>query len=145
CHYHYCTKVLLQKLEKAYDKVPRGKLWEYLREYNLSEELLRAIQALYKRSRSCVRISDCKSESFDVTTGLRQGCVLSPLLFIIFMDRISRRCTGPGVKLWNVEISKLFFADDLVLLASTAEDLQRLLNRVAPACDKEDMTISTPK
>ena len=122
-------------LEKAYDKVPRDKLWECLREYNLSEELLRAIQALlYKRSRSCVRISGCKSESFDVTTGLRQGCILSPLLFIIFMDRISRRCTGPGVKLGNVEISKLFFADDLVLLVSTAEDLQRLLDKFVTEC-----------
>src|SRR5699024_7541652 len=95
--------------------------------------------------RSCVRISGCKSESFDLTTGLRQGCVLSPLLFIIFMDRISRRCTGPGVKLGKVVISKLFFADDLLLLASTAEDLQRLLNRFATECDKEGMKISTPK
>src|SRR5699024_8579024 len=42
-------------------------------------------------------------------------------------------------------ISKLFPADDLVLLASTAEDLQRLLNRFATECDKEGMKISTPK
>ena len=51
--------------------------------------LLRAIQSLYTQSESCVWALDRKSDSFPVGVGLRQGYALSPILFVIFMDRIS--------------------------------------------------------
>ena len=82
-------------LEKAFDRVPRGILWEVLREYGVGGPLLRAVRSLYERSRSLVRIAGSKSDLFPVHVGLRQGCPLSPVLFIIFMDRISRRSQGP--------------------------------------------------
>ena len=78
-------------LEKAYDRVPRGLLWEVLKEYGVPEPLRRAIRSLYSKSQSCVRVLGIKSKPFTVGVGLRQGCVLSPLLFVVFMDRISRR------------------------------------------------------
>ncbi|KAI3377435.1 hypothetical protein L3Q82_008413 [Scortum barcoo] len=78
-------------LEKAFDRVPRGILWGVLREYGVRGPLLRAVRSLYDRSRSLVRIAGSKSDLFPVHVGLRQGCPLSPVLFIIFMDRISRR------------------------------------------------------
>uniref|UniRef100_A0AAR2LJT3 Reverse transcriptase domain-containing protein n=1 Tax=Pygocentrus nattereri TaxID=42514 RepID=A0AAR2LJT3_PYGNA len=81
-------------LEKAYDRVPRDILWEVLWEYGVPGLLLRAIQSLYSRSESCVRILGIKSDSFRVSVGLRQGCALSPLLFVIFMDRVSGRSQG---------------------------------------------------
>ncbi|KAI3375876.1 hypothetical protein L3Q82_003763 [Scortum barcoo] len=57
---------------------------------------LRAVRSLYDpESRSLVRIAGSKSDLFPVHVGLRQGCPLSPVLFIIFMDRISRRSQGP--------------------------------------------------
>ncbi|KAI3358314.1 hypothetical protein L3Q82_014756 [Scortum barcoo] len=82
-------------LEKAFDRVPRGILWGVLREYGVRGPLLRAVRSLYDRSRSLVRIAGSKSDLFPVHVGLRQGCPLSPVLFIIFMDRISRRSQGP--------------------------------------------------
>ena len=78
-------------LEKAYDCVLRGALWGVLREYGVPGSLLRAVRSLYKQSESCVRILGTKSDSFPVGVGLRQGCPLSPILFVVFMDRISRR------------------------------------------------------
>ena len=62
-------------LEKAFDRVPLG-------------PLLRAVRSLYNRSRSLVCIAGSKSDLFPVHVGLRQCCPLSPILFIIFMDRI---------------------------------------------------------
>uniref|UniRef100_A0A672ZD16 Reverse transcriptase domain-containing protein n=1 Tax=Sphaeramia orbicularis TaxID=375764 RepID=A0A672ZD16_9TELE len=86
-------------LEKAFNRVPRGILWGVLREYGVRGPLLRAVRSLYDRSRSLVRIAGSKSDLFQVHVGLRQGCPLSPVLFIIFMDRISRRSQGPeGVR-----------------------------------------------
>ncbi|KAK3552841.1 hypothetical protein QTP86_022544 [Hemibagrus guttatus] len=81
-------------LEKAFDRVPRGILWEALWEYGVRGPLLRAVLSLYNRSRSLVRIASCKSDLFPVHVGLRQGCPLSLVLFTVFMDRISRGSQG---------------------------------------------------
>ncbi|KAI3353065.1 hypothetical protein L3Q82_019630 [Scortum barcoo] len=133
-------------LEKAFDRVPRGILWGVLHEYGVREPLLRAVRSLYDRSRSLVRIAGSKSDLFPVHVGLRQGCPLSPVLFIIFMDRISRRSQGPeGVRFGNHRISSLLFADDVVLMASSGQDLQHVLERFAAECEAAGMRISTSK
>uniref|UniRef100_A0A8C6M7F1 Reverse transcriptase domain-containing protein n=1 Tax=Nothobranchius furzeri TaxID=105023 RepID=A0A8C6M7F1_NOTFU len=132
-------------LEKAYDHVPRGTLWGTLREYRVGG-FLRAIQCLYQRSVSLVRIAGSKSDLFPVRVGLRQGCPLSPVLFITFMDRISRRSRGVEcVEFGGRRISSLLFADDVVLLASSSSDLQLLLGRFAAECEAAGMRISTSK
>ncbi|KAI3370590.1 hypothetical protein L3Q82_007160 [Scortum barcoo] len=64
------------------------------------------------------------------------------------MDRISRRSQGPeGVRFGNHRISSLLFADDVVLLASSSQDLQHVLERFAaePECEAAGMRISTSK
>ncbi|KAK3551449.1 hypothetical protein QTP70_017426, partial [Hemibagrus guttatus] len=133
-------------LEKAFDRVPRGILWEVLWEYGVRGSLLRAVRSLYNRSRSLVRIASCKSDLFPVHVGLRQGCPLSPVLFIVFMDRISRRSQGlEGVRFGDHRISSLIFADDDVLLASSGLELQHALGRFAAKCEAAGMRVSTSK
>ncbi|KAK3531242.1 hypothetical protein QTP70_015215, partial [Hemibagrus guttatus] len=133
-------------LEKAFDRVPRGILWEVLWEYGVHGPLLRAVRSLYNRSRSLVRIASCKSDLFPVHVGLRQGCPLSPALFIVFMDRISRRSQGlEGVQFGDHRISSLIFADDVVLLAPSSLDLQHALGRFAAECEAAGMRVSTSK
>ena len=96
-------------------------------------------------------LCSCKwqtSKSFHVGVGLRQKCVLSPLLFIIYMnwmDKLSR--TDEFVTIGRSKISRLLFADDLVLLASSESGLQhaRALNGFAATCDIAGMKISTSK
>uniref|UniRef100_A0A669C209 Reverse transcriptase domain-containing protein n=1 Tax=Oreochromis niloticus TaxID=8128 RepID=A0A669C209_ORENI len=133
-------------LEKAFDRVPRGVLWEVLREYGVSGPLLRAIRSLYNRCKSLVRIAGNKSDSFPVGDGLRQGCPLSPILFIIFMDRISRRSqVAEGFHFGGLRISSLLFADDVVLMASSGGGLQLALERFAAECEAAGMRISTSK
>ncbi|KAK3559185.1 hypothetical protein QTP86_005078 [Hemibagrus guttatus] len=135
-------------LEKAFDHVPRGILWEVLWEYGVCGPLLRTVQSLYNRSRSLVRIASCKSDLFPVHVGLRQGCPLSPVLFIVFMDRISRRSQGlEGVQFGDhrLIISSLIFADDVVLLTSSGLDLQHALGRFTAECEAAGMRVSTSK
>ena len=115
-------------LEKAYDRVPRDKLWKVLQEYGVDGQLLRAIKSFYCRPEVCVRVNGKQSKPFHVGVGLRQGCVLSPLLFIVYMNWIDKysqadECATIG----NCKISRLLFADDLVLLSSTESGLQRAL------------------
>ncbi|KAK3533936.1 hypothetical protein QTP70_034935, partial [Hemibagrus guttatus] len=133
-------------LEKAFDCVPRGILWEVLWEYGVHGPLLRAVRSLYNRSRSLVCIASCKSDLFPVHVGPRQGCPLSPVLFIVFMDRISRRSQGlEGFRFGDHRISSLIFADDVVLLASSGLDLQHALGRFAAECEAAGMRVSTSK
>ncbi|KAK5906143.1 hypothetical protein CgunFtcFv8_002034 [Champsocephalus gunnari] len=133
-------------LEKAYDQVPRELLWEVLREYRVRGSLLRAIQSLYSQSESCVRVLGSKSDPFPVRVGLRQGCALSPILFVIYMDRISRRSHGGGgLQFGGLRIAPLLFADDVVLMASSVCDLQHSLDRFTTECEAAGMRISTSK
>ncbi|TWW58296.1 hypothetical protein D4764_07G0010150 [Takifugu flavidus] len=123
-------------VDLAYDRVPRSTLWGVLREYGVEGPLIRAVQSLYQRSRSLVRIAGCKSDSFPVRVGLRQGCPLSPVRFITFMDRISRCSRGvEGVEFGGRKISSLPFADDVVLLAPSNRDLQQMLGWFATECE----------
>uniref|UniRef100_A0A8C6KY55 Reverse transcriptase domain-containing protein n=1 Tax=Nothobranchius furzeri TaxID=105023 RepID=A0A8C6KY55_NOTFU len=133
-------------LEKAFDRVPRGALWGVLREYGVPGPLIRAVRSLYDRCQSLVRIAGSKSGSFPVRVGLRQGCPLSPILFITFMDRISRHSQGvEGIRFGGLRIRSLLFADDVVLLASSERDLQLSLERFAAECEAAGMRISSSK
>jgi hypothetical protein len=133
-------------LEKAYDRVPRQKLWDTLVEYGINGPLLQAVESFYRQSQSSVRLLGNKSTPFTVGVGLRQGCVLSPLLFTIFMDRISRRSESEeNVQYGRVGLSTLLFADDVVLLAASEADLQHALDRFAAECEEAGMKVSTKK
>ena len=70
----------------------------------------------------------------------------TPILFIIFMDRISRHSQDvEGVRFGDLRIGSLLFADDVVLLASSDRDLQLSLDRFAAECEAAGMRISTSK
>ena len=144
--YGKCFFACFVGLEKANDRVPRDKLWKVLQEYGVDGQLLRAIKSFYCRSEVCVRVNGKQSNPFHVGVGLRQGCVLSPLLFIVYMNWIDKcsqadECATIGY----CKISRLLFADDLVLLSSTESGLQRALNSFADACNTAGMKISTAK
>jgi len=78
-------------LEKAYNLVSQDKLWRVLQEYGIDSQLLFAIKSLYCQPEVCVRVSGKQLKPFLVGVGLRQGCILSSLLFIIYMNWIDKR------------------------------------------------------
>ena len=95
-------------LEMAYERVPRDKFWRVLQEYGIDGHLLMAIKSLYCQPETCVCVNDKQSKSFHVGVGLRRGCVLSPLLFIIYMnwmDKLSQ--TDECVTIGRCRISRL--------------------------------------
>ena len=112
----------------------------FCRSYGVNGQLLRAIKSFYCRPEVCVRVTGKQSKPFHEGVGLRQGCVLSPLLFIVYMNWINKcsqadECATIG----NCKISRLLFADDLVLLSSAEFGLQRALNGFADACNTAGM------
>ena len=75
-------------LEKAYDRVNRVKLWEALRQAQVEEGLVRAVQSLYMECEARVKVGEKQLEWFNVDQGVRQGCTLLPWLFNVFLDTI---------------------------------------------------------
>ena len=73
-------------LEKAYDRIPIDQLWAVLSQYGIDGQLLSAIKLLYMHSEVCVCVNNATTKPFRVSVGLRQGCSLSPILFLIYMD-----------------------------------------------------------
>ena len=78
-------------LEKAYDRIPSDKLWAVLLQYGIGGQLLTVIKFLYVHSEVCVRVTRATMKPFRVSVGLRQGCSLSPILFLVYMDRIVKK------------------------------------------------------
>ena len=103
-------------LENAFDRVPRDVIWWAMRKLGIDEWLVRLVQSMYKDVRSRVRVGDGYSEEFGVGVGVHQGSVLSPLLFIIVLEALSREFrTGCP---W-----KLLYAADLMISAESMEEL----------------------
>jgi exonuclease III len=109
-------------LEKAFDRVPRTKLWESLDHYNLPGHLKRAIISLYENTQNRVATGNDAETWFETNAGVRQGSVLSPLLFIMYLDLVIKEV---AVDQRTTDI--LAYADDIAQLADTEEMLQRRL------------------
>jgi len=132
-------------LDKAYDRVPQGKLWRVLQEYGIDGRLLLA-KSFYCQPEVCVCVNGKQSKPFHVGVGLGQGCVLSRLLFIIYMNWIDKHNqTNDCAMIENCKINHSLFADDLVLLFSTESGHKCALYDFAAVCDNAGMKISTSK
>ena len=101
-------------LEKAFDRVPRKVIWWALRKLGVEEWIVRLTQGMYANARSRVRVAEGYSEEFEVKVGVHQGSVLSPVLFIIVLEALSREFRS-GVP-WED-----LYADDLVIIAESLE------------------------
>jgi TusA-related sulfurtransferase len=73
--------------KKALDKVNRNKLIEILTDDNIPNQLITAIHEIYKCNLTAVRLLAETSEWKIINCGVRQGCSLSPLLFITYMNK----------------------------------------------------------
>ena len=95
-----------------------------------------------------------ESEWFQVNVGLRQGCVMSPLLFNVYMDGVVRevnvRVLGKGLELLSAnggrfDINQLLFADDTAQVADSEEKLCRLVSEYGRGCERRKLRVNVSK
>ena len=108
-------------LEKAFDTVPRKMAMATLRWMGAPESEVKMVEAMYENTTGRVVVGSWMSNEFQVNIGLRQGSALSPLLFILVMDLISRKISTTDA------MKKIMYADDLVIVAEHWEELQGAL------------------
>jgi len=77
-------------LEKAFDRVPREVMQWAMHKLGVEESLVSAVMSMYTGAKTVVRTVYGNSSGFEVKVGMHQGSALSPLLFVIVMESISR-------------------------------------------------------
>ena len=135
--------------EKAFDTVKHDPLITILREIGLDGKDIRIIQQLYWNQRAEVKINkNLKTESVEIRKGVRQGCILSPLLFNLYLDKIFRSIQDSelfGIKVNGVKIWNLRYADDTALFASSVAELQKILTEIDKAGQQFGVKINAKK
>lgn len=145
---------------KAFDSVDRSLLLHKLSKLGIVGKMYRAISAMFKGPKSRVILTDDhKTDYFFCNIGVKQGDSISPTLFACYLNDLSEQisATNLGVSLsyendenltmdtTHFKVSNLLYADDIVLLAESENDIQQMLNVVYTWCKKWRMEVNLSK
>ena len=142
------TFVCFVDLRKAFDSVNRDLLWYKLRHfYGVEGKFLSILQGMYEEVLSCVKVNKELSDWFTVESGVKQGCILSPMLFGLFINDLAHHINklDVGVPCGVFLLAMLMFADDIALIAENECKLQCLLVVLHEWCNKWKLQISPKK
>ena len=136
--------------QKAFDCVSRDKLWRVLKTVGVKGNLFRVVKDMYRCVKACVRVNDEYTDYFNCKVGLKQGCLLSPMIFSIFINDLTELIQNSsirGIQLFPdlVEIFMLFFADDIALISDTISGLQKQLDILLKYCKEYKMIVNIIK
>ena len=112
--------------------MPHEGLLAKLRGYGFHGKLMKILEALYQCPRASVRVGSHRSDPFDYMIGVRQGCPASPILFNLYINDVLDGLSG--VRVGDMTIPGLLFADDAVVLAESSQALQEDLVRIIKWC-----------
>lgn len=155
-------------LSKAFDTVDRSTLWILLRRYGCPETFVKLIQEFHDGMAGSVSVGGTITDPFEISHGLKQGCVLAPTLFTLFLGAVLSAASehlSMGVfirtrtegQLFNLArlrantktrelcIRELLFADDAAIVAHTLEDIKEICKHFEQAATLFGLTISTKK
>ena len=116
-----------------------------MKKYNISTNLIQVIKNLYNKASSAVLFNSSIGDWFRTTVGVRQGCLLSPTVFSIFLERIITDALEDHestVSIGGRTITNLRFADDIDALAGEGEELANLVELLDKASTAYNMEIS---
>ena len=141
----YCTFV---DFTKAFDYIVRDNLWYKLIKYGLRGKILDIIKSMYASVKSRVKFCNNLGNEFMCSLGVRQGECLSPLLFSLFLNDIEDEFLKSGMEGLNVNMFKVFlllYADDIIIFANTAEEMQNSLNLLSSYCERWKLKVNVNK
>ena len=125
-------------LEKAYDKIPRNVMWWALDRHKVPTKYVALIKDMYDNVMTSVRTSDGDTDDFPIKIGLHQGSALSPYLFALVMDEVTRDIQGDIP--WC-----MLFADDVVLVDESRAGVNRKLELWRQTLESKGFRLSRTK
>ena len=142
------THLLFVDLKEAYDRVDRDILLCKLKQLNVSDKFINFLSSYYFLDNISTASSGKRTRKQYQKRGLRQGCNLSSILFIIYMIELSvrMRASGVGLRLESGElVNILLFADDIIIISNSPESLAELKAILEQWCKDYKMKISISK
>ena len=134
--------------KKAFDCVDHERLWVILRAVGVPVHVTVLLKRLYTNQEVTVRTEFGETDNTDIAKGVRQGCILSPLLFNIYAENIIREAFEEwesGISIGGRMVTHLRYADDTRLLAGIKEDLIQLAERVRRASENAGLYLNVGK
>ena len=135
-------------LRKTFDRLWHAALWAAMRKYNISENMVKSIKQLYNKACSAVLTNGKLGDRFRSTVGVRQGFLLSPTLFNIFLERIMLEALEEHKGTVSIEgrnITNLRFANDIDGLAGSSREVKDLVHLSNQVSIRFGMEISAEK
>ena len=134
-------------ISKAFDKADHYKLFCVLMDRFLPKQFIALLFNWFAKCFSCVRWGSSYSGWFQIFSGVRQGGILSPILFAIYMDPliIQLRQLGLGCRLLNDFYGCLLYADDILLMTHTVHAMQMMLHMCEKFADDFDIRFNNNK
>jgi len=134
---------------KAFDSVWHDGLFYKLLSIGIGGQFYNLIKSLYCNSTCSIRIGENKTRSFSYSRGVRQGCILSPLLFNCYVNNLpyefQNTLSDPFVLPNGMKINSLLYADDLIILSRSKTGLQNCLNTLSSYCKSWMLKINPKK
>jgi hypothetical protein len=108
---------------------------------------LNVIENMYDDVSYCVKINSCTTDPIPSNVGVKQGCVLSPTIFNLFLSDLPDIFDASCDPVYNFDspLNCMMFADDIIILSESAEGLQNSLDKLKSYCDKWQLTLNTDK
>jgi hypothetical protein len=139
-------------LEKAFNSIHRESLWKILRYYGVPTKLIQVFAMLYNDPKSQMICNTELTHTFNVSTGVKQGCLLSLFLFILAMDWIMKNSTcreRKGIRWTTTMTTKTLedidFADEFILLSHRHQDMQEKTVIKATIAENLGLKVRTKK
>jgi exonuclease III len=132
---------------KAFDKVNHWHLFSKLMNRKLPYIIIRLLMKWYTTQSFIIQWEGILSTNFNVSNGVRQGGVLSPILFNIYMDDLSNALNKAkiGCMINSTSVNHLFYADDAIIMAPSPTALQKLLNICVEYADVNELVYNAKK
>ena len=125
-------------LEKAFDRVPRDLIWAAMRSHDIPEAYVKIVMDMYESTTTQIKCAAGTSKTFNIKVGVHQGSALSPFLFNLVMDYLTK-------DLMNLTLWAILYADDIVLISENAEQLETALELWRRALESNGLRISKDK
>ena len=120
--------------------------WKILKETGIPDYLICLVRNLYASQEGTVRTGHGTTDWFQIGKGVRQGWVLLPCLFILYVEYIMRNAgleeAQAGIKIAGRNINNLIYADDTILMAESKEELKSLLMKVKEESEKVGLNLN---
>ena len=132
---------------KAFASIPRDILFKKLSKFGITGKFLEVIMNAYTNDYSHVKIKNKLSPKINTELGVKQGCIMSPMLFNLFMSDFSKLLgENNGVYLdKHTKINSIIWADDILLLSESEKGLSESLTILSHYCKENELTINIKK